>query len=83
MNTYVQCVLESGNMRMVSWLDNREDLEIGKIVTLSDSDEPDRKWKILSMSKPHSRDNFIDSHKARKTFRSLEARQSKKDLKTR
>ncbi len=79
MNEYIQCVLESGNMRMVSWVDKRPDLKIGVFITLSDCDEPERKWKVLSMSRPHNRNTFIDSHNARKTFKSLEARPTKKE----
>lgn len=43
-----QCVLRSDNARMVVWLSNEIDFKVGDFVTLKTSDDPKRKWKVMS-----------------------------------
>ena len=48
-----QCRLQSENKVLITWLSNDKDFKVGDFVTLKDSDEPKRKWKITSKGKGH------------------------------
>ena len=48
-----QCRLQSENKVMITWLSNEKDFEIGNLVTLKDTDEPKRKWKVTTKGKGH------------------------------
>lgn len=48
-----QCRLESGNAVMIVWLSDEKSFKVGDFVTLKDSDEPQRKWKVTTKGKGH------------------------------
>mgnify|MGYP001578006266 CR=1 FL=1 len=45
----IQCKLASKDSTMIAWLDSRPDLAVGKWVTLKDSEDPARRWEVLSV----------------------------------
>lgn len=53
MSTLVQCKLQSGTKQMVSWLEPK--IKVGDVVTLKDSDDPTRRWDVLSVGEPRDR----------------------------
>lgn len=55
-----QCRLQSGNRVLITWLSNEKEFKIGDFVTLKDTAEPARKWKVTSKGKGH---NFTDVKK--------------------
>ncbi len=57
---YVQCSLESGDSRMVVLLPQRNDIKVGNFVTLKDSEDPELRWKIISVGQPL---NFAHIHR--------------------
>ncbi len=46
MKQITQCLLESGNKRLVAWLDASK-IKVGYQVTLKDYPEPERWWTVL------------------------------------
>lgn len=60
----VQCLLESDNQRLVAWL-SAERIKPGFSVTLKDSDDPTRWWKILSMSQEYEKGSIRTSHESK------------------
>jgi len=57
-----QCVLESKGARLVTFVDNRKDLKEGVWITLSSSDEPTRRWKVVKMTEPTATKDIVGSH---------------------
>jgi hypothetical protein len=45
----VQTILKSGDTQQVAWIDNDPRVRVGVQVTLKDSDEPERLWKVTAM----------------------------------
>lgn len=43
----VQVRLKSGDSRLTAWVEDK--VKIGSVITLKDSDNPMRKWEILSI----------------------------------
>lgn len=52
-----QCKLSSGDAVMITWLSNDKEFKVGDWVTLKDSDEPDRRWRIVVKGDPNKRDD--------------------------
>jgi len=58
----IQCTLESHKSTQVAYLDIRPDLSIGKYVTLKDSDNPDRRWRVMGMGHIMEKSEIKRSH---------------------
>ena len=50
-----QCKLQSENQILITWLSNDIEFEVGNFVTLKDTDEPKRLWKVITKGKGHPR----------------------------
>ncbi len=53
-----QCRLVSKNAVMIVWLSDEKKFKVGDSVTLKDSDEPNRLWKVTSKGKGHPRSDI-------------------------
>lgn len=60
--TMCQCVLTSKGATLVTFLDDRKDLKEGVWVTLADSEDPSRRWKVETMTEPTNMKNVVGSH---------------------
>jgi hypothetical protein len=65
----VQCKLQSENTYTTAWLENK--VKIGNLVTLKDTDEPQRLWKVLSVSKPIDSNESTIKTRSKDVFGSL------------
>ncbi len=54
----IQTILTSDNARQVAWIDNDPRVRIGCQVTLKDSDEPARLWKVTAMGAIADKDDI-------------------------
>lgn len=57
-----QCNLKSEEATLITWLSNEKKFKVGDFVTLKDSDEPKRIWKVLSKGKAHPRSDIKRSN---------------------
>lgn len=57
-----QCVLKSKNSRMTTWLDDRKDLKEGVWVTLSTSEDQERRWQVISMGEKMNGIGIVGAH---------------------
>lgn len=55
-----QCRLESENMVTITWLSDEKEFDVGDFVTLKDSEEPNRRWKVTTKGKGHPRSDVKD-----------------------
>ncbi len=55
-----QCRLQSENMVTICWLSNEKDFKEGDWITLKDSDEPKRRWKVTIKGQAHSLSDVKD-----------------------
>jgi len=68
---YKQCVIKSGTSRIVAWLD-ADKIKVGIRITLKNSDEPRRWWKVLEISNHELVQKDIDkNHNPKALFGSL------------
>lgn len=66
---YKQCVLQSGDSVIVSWLLASE-AKVGIRVTLKDSDDPTKWWTITSVGKQElAKKDIKDSHEAKNWYK--------------
>lgn len=52
----VQVKLKSDNKLMTAWVEAK--VKVGNLITLKDTDEPQRKWKVLSVGREHDRSDI-------------------------
>ncbi len=55
-----QCRLESDNKVLITWLSGEKPFKVGDFVTLKDSYEPKRKWKVTTKGKGHPMSDVKD-----------------------
>lgn len=48
-----QCRLSSKNAVQIVWLSDEKKFKVGDYVTLKDTDEPKRRWRVDTMGKGH------------------------------
>lgn len=65
----VQCLIKSENKRMVTYLDFKPELKIGCFVTLKDHAEPQRRWEVLSISKPVKQNEIKGGKRAKNWYK--------------
>jgi hypothetical protein len=45
----IQARLQSDDAIQTAWLDSKKRIKVGDVVTLKDSDDPKRPWKVLEL----------------------------------
>ncbi len=53
-----QCRLQSGNATLIAWLSDEKKFKVGDSVTLKDSSDPKRLWKVTSKGKGHPKSDI-------------------------
>lgn len=50
-----QCKLQSDDATLITWLSNEIEFKPGQFVTLKDTADPSRRWKVITKGKGHPR----------------------------
>ena len=65
----VQCVLQSDKTKIITYLESEKHIVIGNLVTLKDSETPDRLWKVLSKGIPREFKDIKGGKTSKKFYR--------------